>query len=618
MLASRRLSTGTSRKSHRELPEDAFSKFDFDYDATNDAASTWGLQQGIKWLHRQANYYMTESIYGLYWDLMQVVLAFLSIVMYVYEMYAYITPDEPLEAWAFGMEVAFAVIFFLDLALALLAAERKLQYITSREFVLDTLSLLPILTLVTLASGEPGASLAFLRTVRLFRCVRVMEAAAGGYHRRSNSPDASVQRQIMILVANVCTYVMFCSGLVHSVERTWPGTFYWPQQATDGDCDFAVLINVSPSERPASCTFDIFFGLYFTLITTLTVGFGDVYPLTHLGRVIVLAILLPMFIIVPSEASRLVALVATVSKYVKGFPGSAHGHVVLCGNITGPGVYSFLSQWYHPDHGDQKMRVVVLHPAEPDQSTKAALDDPKFDQRVQYVKGSPLSNQDLAKAAIYDSQAIFVMSVSQNQQDTSICDAAALLTVRILKTTCPWVPIHLQLISPSSTIHTWAEWDLLVCAQELKNALFAKSIVCPGFGTFVSNLVTSSSNSSAMSAVMMQGDESDRRWMKEYLQGSGHELYTLTFSPCFSKQFFNVAAHIAFSLWGITLIGVETQRSRKLNTVDEIFADTSASAADRARRLADHRAKLIGLVVCAHLWMRQVRPSVYASYSIYR
>jgi hypothetical protein len=73
--------------------------------------------------------------------------------------------------------------------------------------------------------------------------------------------------------------------------------------------------------------------------------------------------------------------------------------------------------------------------------------------------------------------------------------------------------------------------------------------------------------------------------MKEYLRGVEHELYCVTLSPAFSRQFFNVVVHQvgpvtscgvetgrvgkavfcrclqAFVLWGVTVLGVETLRS---------------------------------------------------------
>lgn len=43
---------------------------------------------------------------------------------------------------------------------------------------------------------------------------------------------------------------------------------------------------------------------------------------------------------------------------------------------------SMLEEFYHEDHGEQHMRIVFLHPSEPDASKKAVLSDIRFAQKV--------------------------------------------------------------------------------------------------------------------------------------------------------------------------------------------------------------------------------------------
>jgi len=239
------------------------------------------------------------------------------------------------------------------------------------------------------------------------------------------------------------------------------------------------------------------------------------------------------------------------------------------------------------------MRVIILHPSEPNAQTRAALEDPRFDQRVQYVRGSPLRNRDLGSAAVYDAKAVFVISTGRTN-NPMLSDATCLLTVRIIKTTSPWVPVYCELNVPQSTSHTWADWDHLVCAQDLKYALLAKSAVVPGFSTFIANLLTSSSTSQHVNLARL--DPSDRKWLREYTRGASQELYCLPFAPAFSKQFFSVASHIAYVLWGVLIIGVETQRTRRRTSIDQILNAGNEPIETRAKNLAVHQARLIGLV----------------------
>lgn len=66
-------------------------------------------------------------------------------------------------------------------------------------------------------------------------------------------------------------------------------------------------------------------------------------------------------------------------------------------------------------------------------------------------------------------------------------------------------------------IHRWAEWDQLLCIEELKLAILAKSCLCPGFSTLISNLVESSSEYD----VAVMGDDCKCR-----LPSAGYFLHT--------------------------------------------------------------------------------------------
>jgi hypothetical protein len=160
----------------------------------------------------------------------------------------------------------------------------------------------------------------------MFRAVRLIDNAGSAFHMKLGSQDATIRRQIMVLVCNISTYVILAAGLVQAVESAMPGTFSVPGH---GGCDYGTISRLPLYDRPQECNLDIFTSLYFVLITVLTVGYGDIIPVTPTGRVVMLAVLLPMFILVPSEAGRLLSLLNNVSRFTSAYSGSSHGHVVL-------------------------------------------------------------------------------------------------------------------------------------------------------------------------------------------------------------------------------------------------------------------------------------------------
>lgn len=142
---------------------------------------------------------------------------------------------------------------------------------------------------------------------------------------------------------------------------------------------------------------------------------------------------------------------------------------------------SFLEEFYHDDHGEQNTRVAFLHHLEPNEDMANILRDPRNEERVQYVvgccdhdspalggqintpllcnfcdplryiRGSPLRAKDLEKTRLFDAEAVFVLT-NQFSSTAIESDAAAVLMVKAIKSTCPWVTVFCQLIRPNSTV----------------------------------------------------------------------------------------------------------------------------------------------------------------------
>ena len=142
---------------------------------------------------------------------------------------------------------------------------------------------------------------------------------------------------------------------------------------------------------PQSCELSFFTTVYLVLLTATTLGLGDIFPADDVARcglpppllcprpccdarthtrlltlvldvlaysAMTLAILLPLFYIIPREISKLSELLNKQSKYSRRFQGSVGGHVVVCGShIQRAAAEGFLTEFYHADHGEQKRKV---------------------------------------------------------------------------------------------------------------------------------------------------------------------------------------------------------------------------------------------------------------------
>ncbi len=79
-------------------------------------------------------------------------------------------------------------------------------------------------------------------------------------------------------------------------------------------------------------------------------------------------------------------------------------------------------------------------------------------------------------------------------------------------------PHHTTTGSSSSSLNH------IVCVEELKMNLLAKSCLCPGISTMLCNLITT---------ISTDGLTFEEKWKEEYASGCGFEIYRVPMSPCF-------------------------------------------------------------------------------------
>ncbi len=105
----------------------------------------------------------------------------------------------------------------------------------------------------------------------------------------------------------------------------------------------------------------------------------------------------------------------------------------------------FLNEFFSPDHGANKMSVVILNPHDPSKVLVELLSSQFFVEKVHYIKGSPNSSLDLAKAKDTTAHGIFMLSAEGGIHAlTARNDMVTTLAVRSVKLSTPWTPIYCQ------------------------------------------------------------------------------------------------------------------------------------------------------------------------------
>ncbi len=170
------------------------------------------------------------------------------------------------------LEWIFTALFTAEYILRLLVVRRPLRYATSFFGIIDLLAILPAFIGLLVPGGE---RLLVVRTLRLLRIFRVFKLA------RYLSEATALRRalvqsrhKIAVFLTTVLIVVLIASAIMHIVE------------GNAGNAPFDSM----PS------------AMYWAVITMTTVGYGDITPITALGKAVTAALVLVGYslIIVPT------------------------------------------------------------------------------------------------------------------------------------------------------------------------------------------------------------------------------------------------------------------------------------------------------------------------------
>uniref|UniRef100_A0A8C1PYJ4 Si:dkey-21e5.1 n=1 Tax=Cyprinus carpio TaxID=7962 RepID=A0A8C1PYJ4_CYPCA len=243
----------------------------------------------------------------------------------------------------------------------------------------------------------------------------------------------------------------------------------------------------------AGKSLSLFDALYFCIVTFSTVGYGDVTPRIWPSQLLVVIMICVALVVLPLQFEELAYL--WMERQKSGGNYSRHRaqtekHVVLC--VTSLKIdllMDFLNEFYaHPRLQDYY--VVILCPTEMDIQVRRILQIPLWSQRVIYLQGSALKDQDLMRAKMDDAEACFILS-SRNEVDRTAADHQTILRAWAVKDFAPNCPLYVQILKPENKFHVKFA-DHVVCEEEFKYAMLALNCVCPATSTLVTLLVHTS------------------------------------------------------------------------------------------------------------------------------
>ncbi|KAH0615517.1 hypothetical protein JD844_004876, partial [Phrynosoma platyrhinos] len=286
----------------------------------------------------------------------------------------------------------------------------------------------------------------------------------------------------------------------------------------------------------------LFKSFYFCIVTFSTVGYGDVTPKIWPSQLLVVIMICVALVVLPLQFEELVYL--WMERQKSGGNYSRHRaqtekHVVLCvSSLKIDLLMDFLNEFYaHPRLQDYY--VVILCPTEMDIQVRRVLQIPLWSQRVIYLQGSALKDQDLMRAKMDNGEACFILS-SRNEVDRTAADHQTILRAWAVKDFAPNCPLYVQILKPENKFHVKFA-DHVVCEEECKYAMLALNCVCPATSTLITLLVHTSRG--------QEGQESPEQWQRMYGRCSGNEVYHIRMGD---------------SKYGVCLMGVRREENKSI------------------------------------------------------
>ncbi len=177
------------------------------------------------------------------------------------------------------IDTLISIIFAAEYLIRLWSAENRIQYIFSFYSIIDLIAILPFFT---------GAiDIRFIRLLRWFRILRLIRYLDRKFlFKNVTTEDGAIFTRILFtLFAIIFVY----SGLIYQVEHPVN-----PQV-------FSTFVDA----------------MYFCIVTMTTVGFGDVTPISQIGRLLTVLMILTGIALIPWQVGDLIKQIVKTTNEVE-------------------------------------------------------------------------------------------------------------------------------------------------------------------------------------------------------------------------------------------------------------------------------------------------------------
>ena len=502
---------------------------------------------------------LATTFLGKFYDYCLLTLSLLSPIASIYQTYLiYFTLESQITQQSLldSIELILASIFTFDWFLNYFIADNKVVFMTDFFAMIDMLTVLPIwvqkstgIDSVTYEQFRNSTRDAFLYLVYFLGTTRVLRALR--VRRKLLMIQDEIDKVMSEIALTISVMLLFCASAMSYLEGH---------------------IETQPT--------DYHTWTYYIWITMSTVGYGDISPKSELGRLFAMGMIAVALISVPNYVNELIEKMAQQSIYARQsfHKKSSNGsHIIITGDVGSTSLNEFFDELFHEDHENDNLFVVLLFPDAPSFQIIMKMRDPDFNHTVTYLEGSPLDEKDLRRSLALQASAFFIMSnkFSMNPDEEDSKTILQQFSIRNYANQEPTfkAQFFIQLIRPENKRHFQGDNssgnsnDHIICLNELKMGIIARSVMFPGVNTFIMNLLSSFADEEEDEKDNTAGtkeifDEESGNWLNEYEKGCDWEIYSTELSDMFEGLTFAYLAESLFQKIGIILMGLKMQTSQ--------------------------------------------------------
>lgn len=159
------------------------------------------------------------------------------------------------------LEWAFTLLFTFEYYLRIYCLKRPLKYVTSFWGIIDFLSIFPAYLSLFWPTGQALTVLRLLRTMRIFRIFRLQRFQDASAMLMNALKNSALRIMVFMLFVLVAAIIM--GTMMYSIEGSVNTEFN-----------------------------NVLSGIYWAVVTITTVGYGDIVPITPVGRFIAVLVML--------------------------------------------------------------------------------------------------------------------------------------------------------------------------------------------------------------------------------------------------------------------------------------------------------------------------------------